>query len=113
MEKLDDLDTDNRRGAPRLSRTLDIRYVPQGGTIQAGRAINISQTGARLMLDAEADEEELTVEFEGKLSVLARTVWKQRLPGGKQVVGVVFEGSLWGQKVALDDYILDLERRAA
>jgi hypothetical protein len=29
------------------------------------------------------------------------------------VVGVVFEGFHWGQRVALDDYLFALEQRAA
>lgn len=113
MEEVSDLDLENRRGAPRLSHAVDIRYVRQGGSIQAGRAINISQTGARLMLDEGSECPELTIEFEGKVALLARKVWEHRLPGGKQVVGVVFEGFHWGQRVALDDYLFDLERRAA
>lgn len=113
MEQLSELEMENRRGAPRLSRELDIRYVGLGGSIQAGRALNISQTGARLMLDEGEECPELTVEFEGKVALLARKVWEKRLPGGKQMVGIVFEGFHWGQKVALDDYLLDLERRAA
>ena len=113
MKELKELDAENRRGAPRLARTLDVRYVHVGGCIQSARAINISQTGARLMLEGSAVGTELTVEFEGKLAVLARAVWQQMLPGGKQMVGIVFEGIHWGQRLALDDYLFDLERRAA
>ena len=112
-DQLFDLEPENRRSAYRVSRPLDIRYVRPGGTIQSGRAINISQTGARIMVEAGGECPELTVEFEGKIALLARTVWRQKLPGGKQVVGVVFEGFHWSQRVALDDYILDVERRAA
>lgn len=103
----------NRRGAPRLSRTLDIRYVGQGSGVQAGQAINISQSGARLILDESVETPELTVEFEGKIAVLARTVWRQPLTGGRQIVGVVFEGFHWSQKVALDNYLFQLESQAA
>jgi len=103
----------NRRGAPRLSRTLDIRYVRQGEGVQAGQAVNISQSGARLILEDGVDNPELTVEFEGKIAVLARTVWRQPLTGGRQIVGVVFEGFHWSQKVALDNYLFRLENQAA
>ncbi|MBX3169539.1 MAG: PilZ domain-containing protein [Candidatus Eremiobacteraeota bacterium] len=113
MEENLENELSNRRGAPRLSRTLDIRYVRQGGGIQAGQAVNISQSGARLILDDAAENAELTVEFEGKIAVLARTVWRQPLSGGRQIVGVVFEGFHWGQKVALDNYLFQLESQAA
>lgn len=93
----------NRRNSPRISRILNIRYVRNGATVQAGEALDISQTGARLVLDDSA--EELTVEFDGQLSVLARTVWQQERADGKHVVGVVFEGLHWGLRRALDDYV--------
>lgn len=106
-------DLSNRRGAPRLSRTLDIRYARPGSGICAGQAVNISQSGARLILEDDADNTELTVEFEGKIALLARTVWRQPLAGGRQIVGVVFEGFHWSQKVALDNYLFQLESQAA
>ncbi|MBS2037999.1 PilZ domain-containing protein [bacterium] len=113
MEKQQENDLCNRRGAPRISRVLDIRYVPQGGGVKSGQAVNISQTGARLILEDAADNCELTVEFEGKIAMLARAVWRQPLTEGRQIVGVVFEGFHWGQQVALDNYIYHLEQQAA
>ena len=115
MEKHLESDLSNRRGAPRLSRILDIRYVRQGQSdgVQAGQAVNISQSGARLILEDAAEDCELTVEFEGKIAVLARTVWRQPLAGGRQIVGVVFEGFHWSQRVALDNYIYKLEQQQA
>lgn len=106
-------DLSNRRGAPRLSRVLNIRYVRQGGRVLDGQAVNISQTGARLILEDATDDCELTVEFEGKLAMLARTVWRQPLANGRQIVGVAFEGFHWSQRVALDNYIYHLEQAAA
>ena len=113
MEQNLENELSNRRGAPRLSRNLDIRYVHQGGGVQAGQAVNISQSGARLILEDGDADAELTVEFEGKIALLARTVWRQPLHNGRQIVGVVFEGFHWSQKVALDNYIFQLESRAA
>lgn len=113
MEEIFENELSNRRGAPRLSRTLDIRYVHPGDGVRAGQAVNISQSGARLILEDGADKAELTVEFEGKIAVLARTVWRQPLTGGRQIVGVVFEGFHWAQKVALDNYLFELESQAA
>lgn len=113
MEQNLESNLSNRRGAPRLSRVLNIRYVRQGGGVQRGQAVNISQSGARLILEDAAENCELTVEFEGKIAVLARTVWRQPLTEGRQIVGVVFEGFHWSQKVALDNYIYHLEQQAA
>ncbi|MBN9418012.1 MAG: PilZ domain-containing protein [Candidatus Eremiobacteraeota bacterium] len=113
MEQNLENELSNRRGAPRLSRNLDIRYVHQGGGVQSGQAVNISQSGARLILEDDADNTELTVEFEGKIALLARTVWRQPLNNGRQIVGVVFEGFHWSQKVALDNYLFHLESQAA
>ena len=113
MEQNLENELSNRRGAPRLSRNLDIRYVQPGGGVQAGQAVNISQSGARLILEEGADNNELTVEFEGKIALLARTVWRQPLNNGRQIVGVVFEGFHWSQKVALDNYLFHLESQAA
>ena len=113
MEEQLESDLSNRRGAPRVSRILDTRYVRQGKKAPAAQAVNISQSGARLILEDGVDPAELTVEFEGKIAVLARTVWRQPLTEGRQIVGVVFEGFHWGQRVALDNYIFDLEKQAA
>ncbi len=113
MEEHLENELSNRRGAPRLSRTLDIRYIRPGDGVRAGQAVNISQSGARLILEDGAEDAELTIEFEGKLAMLARTVWRQPLTGGGQIVGVVFEGFHWGQKVALDNYLYQLESQAA
>ena len=85
----------------------------QGGRVLDGQAVNISQTGARLILEDATDDCELTVEFEGKLAMLARTVWRQPLANGRQIVGVAFEGFHWSQRVALDNYIYHLEQAAA
>lgn len=112
MEPLEH-EVSNRRGAPRLSRTLDIRYVRQGETVQVGQAVNISQSGARLILDDAMEDPELTVEFEGKIAVLARAVWRKPTTDGRQVVGVVFEGFHWSQRVAIDNYLFHLENLAA
>lgn len=103
----------DQRRAPRLHRVLEIRYVQPGGIIQSGQAVNISQTGAGLVLDQNVEADELTLEFEGRLALLARTVWQQPLGDGRKAVGVIFEGFHWGQKVALDNYLYELEHQAA
>lgn len=101
----------NRRSAPRVQRTLDIRYVSPGSSVQSGAALDISRGGARLVLDS-TEAEDLTIEFQGKVALLARKVWSRPLQGGKQEVGVIFEGLHWGLRVALDNYVSELEHQA-
>lgn len=114
MLESEDLELPNRRQAHRVRQTVSIRYLHQGGKVHEGSALDISQSGARLILDEQdVASPELTIEFEGKLAVLARPVWEERLAGRKRVVGVVFEGFHWGQKIALETYLLDLQSRAA
>ena len=102
----------NRRQSPRIQKEVSIRYVCSGGNIRHGTAVNISQTGARLRL-GEADVKNLTVEFEGRVAVLARPVWECPLAEGEHEVGVEFEGFHWSQKVVLEHYLSELESRAA
>ncbi len=102
----------NRRQSPRIQREVSIRYVCSGGNIRHGKAVNISQTGARLRLQ-DAGVQSLTVEFEGRVAVLARPVWESSLSEGEHEVGVEFEGFHWSQKVVLEHYLSELESRAA
>lgn len=103
-----------RRDAHRYDCAVKIRYARGGRTIYGGQALDISRTGARLVLDdAASSPGELTIEFEGKVSVLARTVWAERLPGGERMVGVVFEGLPYGQQEYLANYLWELNSRAA
>ncbi len=107
-------DFQNRRSAPRINHLMSVKYVRPGQAVRGGQALNISSTGARLVLPAEDNHDpEFTVEFEGQLALLARQVWEEPLPGGQRLVGVQFEGFHWGQRVALDNLLDQIEFRAA
>ena len=102
----------NRRQSPRICREVNIRYICSGGQVRQGKALNISQSGARLRLP-DAQVSHLTVEFEGRVAVLARSVWEMESVDGQHEVGVEFEGFHWSQKVVLENYLSELESRAA
>lgn len=105
---------ENRRRARRVAQPLPVRYVQAGGPIRGGCALDISESGARLKLPEGCETpHELTLELEGRLTVLARTVWHEWSPEGEQMVGVVFEGVHWGLSEALHDYVNELETRRA
>ncbi|MFN8610288.1 MAG: PilZ domain-containing protein [Vulcanimicrobiota bacterium] len=104
----------DRRQSPRLNYTLPLRYSRGGQRVYTGHALDVSETGARLVLDeAASSPERLIVELGGKISLQARTVWAERMPGGQRLVGVVFEGLHLGQARALSSYLSELSSRAA
>ena len=106
--------SEERRDSRRTRCTVGIRYTRGRTRVYSGQALDISETGARLILDeAASSPTEIALEFEGKVSVLARTVWAERLPDGKRMVGVQFEGLHFGQRVSLGEYLTELVSRAA
>jgi hypothetical protein len=108
------LDLDNRRRARRVNQQIDIRYVFSGQAVCSSVALNLSSTGARLLLNqAPAGETELTLQLADKVDVLARTVWEIPLAGGKRIAGVAFEGVSPSQRVALDSLLQDMLQVAA
>ena len=115
MNTIDNLtDLSNRRSSPRINRVMSVRYVRPGEHVRPAQALNISSSGARLVLpEDDSGEPELTVEFEGQVALLARRVWEEPLPGGQRLVGVRFEGFHFGQRVALDNFLDEMEFRAA
>lgn len=103
-----------RRSSHRVRCSVQILYSRGSGRIAGGKALDISETGARLVLaEAASSPTELTVEFEGRLQLLARAVWAERLPNGEQLVGVCFQGVHFGQELELADYLSELVLRAA
>lgn len=104
----DELDLDNRRRAPRVTARLPVRYVGPCATVRSTVTLNLSLTGARLILDR--DETEVTLQLNDEVDVLARKVWEAPLNGGKRIAGVVFEAMNAGQRAALQRLV---ERLAA
>lgn len=103
-----------RRESQRYGCAVGVRYTRGGPRVHSGQALDISRTGARLVLEGSASSpRELTLEIDGHLSVLARTVWAQRLPDGRREVGVVFEGLPFGQQEYLANYLWQLQSKAA
>jgi hypothetical protein len=104
----------DRRDSSRLRCLLPLRYSRGGSKICSGYALDISETGARIVLeDAASSPAQITLELEGRVTLLAHTVWAERLPDGKRLVGVRFEGMHFGQRLAVTSYLSELITRAA
>lgn len=102
--------TDNRRRARRVNRTVPIRYVGCGGGVQSSVALNVSLTGARVILRGRDGPQELTLKLDTGPDVLARTVWEQPVGNGHcRIAGVVFESVGPGQQAALQRFLEQLE----
>ena len=115
QEPQEDLDVDNRRRAHRVNRQLDIRYRVAGEPVNQSVALNLSQTGARIVLrgsNANTFGPQMTLEIDRQVDLLARTVWEHAMPGGQcRIAGVVFESVGPLQKAALTRLLENLEAR--
>lgn len=107
------LEVDNRRRARRINHQIDVRYLFSGQSVCQSVALNLSATGARLLLGASGGETEMTLKLADRVDVVARTVWEIPLTGGKRIAGVAFEGVSHHQKVALAELLQDLSQRVA
>lgn len=91
------LDCENRRIAPRLRKTVMVGVRDQEGTSFQTHAINVSQTGIRIVTDnpiAEGAnfELDLTLENNDRVNFRGRTVWQRPIGSmGVHVVGLAFE----------------------
>ena len=114
-QELQDLDVDNRRRAHRVNRQVDVRYRVAGEPVSQSVALNLSQTGARIVLrgaNANAFGPQMTLEIDRQVDLLARTVWEHAMPGGQcRIAGVVFESVGPLQKAALANLLQKLEPR--
>lgn len=84
-----ELDLKNRRRAHRINRALQVTAVDAQYRRRLTVALNVSSTGARLVL-TEACPERFLVELDAFTQVVARPVWKRPLDRSI-VVGVQFE----------------------
>lgn len=107
------LDVDNRRRAHRVNRQVDIRYRIAGESLNQSVALNLSQTGARIVLrGASGPDPSMSLEIDRQVDLQARTVWEHALPGGQcRVAGVVFESVGPLQNAALAKLLEKLEPR--
>ncbi|MBX3167163.1 MAG: PilZ domain-containing protein [Candidatus Eremiobacteraeota bacterium] len=103
-----------RRQSYRLKCNLPLRYSRGGQRVCSGYTVDISETGACLVLDeAASSPAQITLELESKVTLLARTVWAERLSDGKRLVGVTFEGMHFGQRLTVTNYLSELITRVA
>lgn len=86
-----ELDLKNRRRSNRLNRTVRVTAVDAQRRQRAGMALNVSCSGARLVL-SETCPEEFWMELDCHTRVMARPVWKRPLERC-MVVGVRFHFS--------------------
>ncbi len=84
-----ELDLKNRRRASRINRAVRITTVDRDHRRGLSVALNVSSTGARLVL-THACQETFVVELDAHTQVLARPVWKRPLDRS-MVVGIKFE----------------------
>lgn len=107
------LDVENRRRARRVNKEVGVRYLFSQQEVQSSVALNLSTTGARLLLNhTHGGETELTLQLADRVDVLARTVWEVPLAGGKRIAGVTFEHVSREQQAALESLLSDLQRAA-
>lgn len=81
----------NRRLVPRVSRSLALRYETPRGVVGAGRTLDLSRTGARVVLYRYEDGDGSGV-FRFLINgclVEAQAVWRQPLDAVKGVVAGV------------------------
>lgn len=105
---------EERRAAPRLKRHLPLRFRSGGLRWHEGQSINVSATGARVVLTSPVD---LGQAFQVRLALApdvepllrARAVWKQDLAGGRAwIVGIEFEPT-WAEDARSMGHWLDRE----
>lgn len=107
------LDLENRRRAPRVNKEVGVRYLFSQQEVQTSVALNLSATGARILLNhTPRGETELTLQLAERVDILARTVWEVPLAGGKRIAGVAFEHISREQQAALESLLSDLQRAA-
>jgi c-di-GMP-binding flagellar brake protein YcgR len=105
------LHLDNRRRADRVAGEVAAQYCTESGATGSARTINLSSTGARMVVQDEGLKEgEFTLQL-GSVQVLARQVWETPLLRGRsRVVGVHFSSISPTQRLALQRLLGDLQR---
>jgi len=89
MSILLELDLHNRRRATRLNRAVRVTTLDRDFRRGLSVALNVSSTGARLVL-SNSYRESFLLELDAHTQVVARPVWSRSL-GRSTVTGVHFE----------------------
>ena len=84
-----ELDLHNRRRSQRINRALPVTTLDKSLSASSNLALNLSQTGARLVWSRPVRERFL-LELDERTQVVARPVWTRSL-GRSSVSGVHFE----------------------
>ena len=105
------LHLDNRRCAERVAGSIAVQYCTERGEVGAAQTINLSSTGARMVVaESRLREGEFTLQL-GAVQVLARQVWETPLPRGRsRVVGVRFSSVSPSQRLALQRLLGELQK---
>ena len=82
---------------------VPVECWPDEAPLTLGHTINVSSSGARLLLRGEAPET-MSLTLGEDLEVRARRVWSQSI-GKCQVAGVQFEDVSLGQRARLESFL--------
>jgi c-di-GMP-binding flagellar brake protein YcgR len=105
------LHLDNRRRATRVNRQLEVSYCVPDAAPARGLALNVSQSGARVLLRGDGSHSrEMTLRFDGNVTLLARTVWERPINANCRIAGVRFEAVDEQDRQALTGLLYRLSR---
>lgn len=102
---------DNRRWSTRIKQNLSLRYRAASMQFQTGRLINLSYSGARLLVSRREAEAGPFLQLQLELSngevvkVTAKQMWQTEAGADTVVVGVRFHQADTKAKAQLADWI--------
>ncbi len=105
---------DNRRVAYRFAANVPLECSYSDGTSSSGTSINLSRTGARVVLRGAQLEStgDVTLKLGSGLELTAHRVWEQDLAyGSSRVVGLSFNTPSLQQQAKLNRFLSDQGRR--
>ena len=107
----DSWNPDNRRAARRINIPMDVRYCVSESESRNALALNVSATGARVLLrGASTVGKMMTLDLGREVSVLARTVWEQPLGRSCRIAGVAFVDGGPRYRETIKDLLTRLEQ---
>jgi hypothetical protein len=105
---------DNRRIAYRFAANVPLECRYSDGSSAAGTSINLSRTGARVVLRGGVHDNlgQVTLKLGRELELKAHRVWQQDLAyGASRVVGLAFDTPTLEQQAKLNRFLSDQGRR--